>query len=186
MKLAEEIWITVADEEIELRPSLRYAIQLERRDGSFGQLLREVQEGSLTAALSIIEPHADAMPYLENRVFDALPTLKAPLIAYLLACAGIDPDDAPKASKGKSGKSVPFKDHLIELYKLGTGWLGWTPDVTLDATPAEITLAYAGHMDMLRAIHGGGKAEKPKDDRPLDQKFRSIFAGIGTQKPEAA
>lgn len=189
MKLAQAISITLAEEEIILHPSLRNAMQLERREGGFRQLLQEINEGSLTAALAIIEPHADGLLYLENRVLDILPSIRPQLLAYVAACAGIDTDDAPKEAKktsaGKPRKSVPFSEYLVSLYKISTGWLGWTPDVALDATPLEITLAYAGHMEMLRAVHGGGgkpSKDLPEDDRTIGAKFQGIFANRGTVK----
>ncbi len=187
MRLAEEITVIIANEQGQLWPSLRYAIQLERRPGSFGQLIRDVMDGSLTAAVEIIEPHCD-LDFLPNRVFDQMDKLQAPLLQYIAACAGVDRDDAPKAAKsGKPAKSVPFRDYLEDLYKKATGWLGWTPQDALDATPAEIVLAYQGKLDMLKAIYGGGgKSEKTQDERPLDDKFRSIFAGIGTTRVEEA
>lgn len=184
MRLADDITIVIAGEEIQLRPSLRYAIRLERREGSFQKLLKEVMDGSLTAACDVIRDHTD-LDFLENRILDALPTLNAPLMHYIAQCAGVDGDDAPaKASKvGKPAKSVPFREYLHSLFKLGTGWLGWTPDETLDATPAEIQLAYEGRLDMLKAIYGG-KDQKtaPDADMPLEAKFKSIFGGIGTVK----
>ncbi len=184
MMLADPILVTIADKEIELRPSLRCAMQLERREGSFRQLMVDIADGSLTAALDIIEPHADGMLFLKNRVLDELPSLKPALIAYVLRCTGVDPDEKPSTSKS-TGKPQPFADYLISLYRIGTGWLGWSPEITLDATPAEIIEANKGRMEMLKAIFGGGEKEKTKDTRPLEEKFRSVFAGIGTHKESA-
>ena len=184
MKLAEPIIVTIAETEIELRPSIRHAMQLERRPGSFRQLLADISEGSLTAALTIIEPHADGMLFLENRVFDELARLQPSLTAYVLQCTGIDPDEPASAGK-PTGKPQPFADYLTGLYRIGTGWLGWTPEITLDATPVEIQLAYAGRLEMLKAIFGSGQPEKT-DTRPLNEKFRSIFSGVGTIKEDAA
>ncbi|MET0171093.1 MAG: hypothetical protein ABW206_01650 [Agrobacterium vaccinii] len=184
MKLAEPIIVTIAKTEIELRPSLRYAMQLERSPGSFRQLLADLSDGSLTAAVTIIEPHADGMLFLENRVLDELPRLQHSLTAYVLQCTGIDPDEP--AVKGKStGKPQPFADYLTGLYRIGTGWLGWTPEITLDATPTEIIEANKGRMEMLKAIFGSGAKETPQDDRPLEEKFRTVFAGFGTRKEAA-
>lgn len=38
---------------------------------------------------------------------------------------------------------------------------------------------------MLKAIFGG-KSDKAADTRPLNEKFRSIFSGMGTVKEPAA
>ena len=186
MKLAETITITVVGEEIILHPALRHAIRLERREGSFRQLVADINEGSLTAALDIIAAHTD-LANLSSRVFDVLPQLKPALLAYVAACAGVDPSDKPSDDKPKAtAKSVPFSEHLLHLYRVGTGWMGWTPADTLDATPAEIMEAYKGRLVMLKAIFGSGeKAEPVKDDRPLEAKFRSIFAGHQVIREEA-
>lgn len=184
MKLADSIEITVGDEVIELRPRLRHALCIERREGSFAGLMREVAEGSLSAAYEIIRPHRTKLTL--DEVFTAsLSGLTLPLINYIGQCTGIDPDDIPADGKAK-GKPVTLGEHLTGLYRIGTGWLGWTPAQTLDATPAEITEAFNGRLEMLKAIFGSGdKASPAKDDRPLDEKFRSIFATHGTVKVEA-
>ena len=185
MRLADTIIVTIAGEDIHLRPSLACAIRLERREGSFQKLTREIMDGSLSAAVEIIQDHTD-LDFLPNRIMDELDALKAPLLQYVMACAGVDPDDARKAKPhDKPAKSIPFRDYLEDLFKKATGWLGWSPEVALNATPAEIVLAYQGRLDMLKAIYGSGEADKPEDDRPLDEKFRSVFATIGTVKEAA-
>jgi hypothetical protein len=185
MRLAEEITVTIAKEAVTLRPSLRFAIQLERRPGSFQNLTRDIMDGSLTAAVEIIQPHTD-LDFLPNRIMDELDGLKPALLQYVMACAGVDRDDAPKAApRGKAAKSVPFKDYLHDLYKKATGWLGWAPEVALDATPAEIQLAYEGRLEMLKSIYGNNEKAQPDDDRPLEEKFRSVFSSFGTVKEAA-
>lgn len=186
MKLAEEIIIVLAGEAVELRPSLRHAIRLERREGSFRQLITDINEGSLTAAFDIIAPHADDAALLENRIFDVLENIRPALLEYVVSCAGLDnagqPSGEAEQKSGKEEKPRSFADYLQDLYRHATGWLGWTPEQALNATPAEITLAFEGHIQMLRAVHGAAEPEKPKDTRPLNEKFRSMFAEIGTRK----
>ncbi|MBX5149569.1 hypothetical protein HJB78_00930 [Rhizobium lentis] len=185
MKLAEDIFINLAGEAVELRPSLRHALRLERREGSFRQLLLDLQEDSLTAALDIIEPHTDLV-FLEHRVMSELARIKPALVDYVLACSGMDEErkEEPRQAKsgGETAKPQAFADYLLDLYRKGTGWLDWTPEQTLDATPKEISLAFEGRIEMLRAVHGGGQSEQPKDDRPLGEKFKSIFSARGTVK----
>ena len=175
MKLGEEIVVMIAGEEVQLRPSLRLALQLERRPGGFPKLIKDIDDLTLSTMADLIAEH-DPHPFVLNRVMDAgLANLREPLLRYVLALAGVDPEQAEKAAASK-GRTVPLGAHLVDLYRIGAGWLGWTPEATLDATPAEITEAFKGRQDMLRAIFGG-KDDKPKDDRPLNEKFRSIFAG---------
>lgn len=181
-KLADDITVILAGEAIALRPSLRFAIRLERRPGSFAALVQEIMDGSLTAACDLIGDHVPMSAHMQDAVFNVLPDLRDPLLTYVMALAGIDPEDAP-ANDNAKGKTVPFSEHLVALYRLGTGWLSWSPADTLDATPAEITEAYKGRLDMLKSIFGGGE-ETPasKPDVSLDDKIRTAFASVGTVK----
>lgn len=182
MRLAEEITVVIAGEAVALRPCLRLALQLERREGGFAKLLRDIDDLHLGTMADLIEDHAPH-PMLVNRVFDAgLPNLRPALIAYVLALAGVDPEQAEQAAATSKRNTIPLGAHLLDLYRIGTGWIGWTPEATLDATPAEITEAFKGRQDMLKAIFGSGQTDKPKDTRPLNEKFRSLFGGIGTVK----
>lgn len=189
MKIADPITVTIGGDTITLHPALRHAIRLERRPGSFAALVQEITDGSLTAACDLIGDHVPMSAHMQDAVFNVLPDLRDPLLAYVMACAGIDPEDLPANDNGKSDtvsvsrKTVPFSEHLSGLYRLGTGWLGWSPADTLDATPAEITEAYKGHLDMLKSIFGGGEeAPASKPDVSLDDKIRTAFASVGTVK----
>ena len=182
MRLAAPIIIVLAGEAVTLRPSLACAMQLERRPGSFKGLLDEIADDSLSAASAIIAPH-HSHPTLASRIMDArLDVLRPTLIDYVLQCAGIDPD----AKAAADGPSLSFAEHLQQLYRVGTGWLGWTPDATLDATPAEIMEAHRGRMDMLKAIFGSGEAVQP-ESKPasLDDKIRLTMAALGAKRVEA-
>lgn len=85
MKLADDIVITLGGEEVILHPSLRNAIRLERRPGSFDKLLQEIAEGSLSAAVEIIADHHDH-PMLKSRILEArIDALAMPLLTYVVA-----------------------------------------------------------------------------------------------------
>lgn len=177
MPLADEIVITLAGEAVVLFPALRHAIRLERRPGGFPRLLAEVQDGSLVAASEIVAPHC-SHPLLMNHVFDAgLDQLAEPLTRYVIACAGLDTGASKSDDKGKT---VPFAEHLQGLYRIGTGWLGWTPDTTLDSTPHEIMEAYAGRVELLKSIFGGSEEPSRTDPAKLGDKFKAVFGSIGT------
>ncbi|MBS0250702.1 MAG: hypothetical protein JSR78_06515 [Proteobacteria bacterium] len=182
-RLAESITIRLGGEVYGLRPSLRHALGLERRPGGFPGLLADLQDGSLTAYCDILRPYGGDRKFFTQYVFDALNELQEPLSEYVVACLGIDPDTKPDNASG-GDKKVGFKDHLINLYKVGTGWLGWTPDETLDATPTEIRLAYEGRIDLLKAIFGStDEAENAvPDGAALDDKLKSAFGMFQTIK----
>lgn len=182
-RLAESITIKLAGVVEHLRPTLRHALSLESRPGGFHCLLADLQDGSLTAYCDILRPYCGDRKFFTHQVFDALNELQEPLSEYVIACLGIDTDQKSEAASG-DGKTVPFKDHLINLYKVGTGWLGWTPEDTLDATPTEIRLAYEGRIDLLKAIFGTSDQTDSKlpDGLSLDDKLKSAFSMFKTVK----
>lgn len=91
-----------------------------------------------------------------------------------LALIGIDNLDATENDNeddNKTNEPADFDKLYRRLFEIGTGWLGWTPQETLAATPVEITAAYNGRVDCLKAIFGGSNnepktkhtAQTPKD-----------------------
>ena len=97
-----------------------YAIRLEREFG-LSSLAKQIADGSLTAAIAVIE-ETSTYPLLEVNVLDALESLIDPLLRYLTQLAGIDPDK-PQTEKTE-GKTQPLADYLQSLYKLGNR-LAW-------------------------------------------------------------
>ena len=94
-------------------------MRLERREGSFGKLIADIQEESLSAAVAIIGPN-HPVPFLEAKIMDAgLRNLTVPLLAYVVECAGLetgdDDDDKSTKSRGKQAKSISFEQHLTGL-----------------------------------------------------------------------
>ncbi|QGM46655.1 hypothetical protein [Methylocystis heyeri] len=180
MQLAnDEITIKLGQEFIALRPTLRNALRLARREGSFASVTQDVLDGSLTAARDIIITNY-CVPFLEQKIMDAgLENLKEPLLAYLFLCTGIDVDADEQSSNNAS--TVSFEEHLAGLYRIATGWIGWPPNVALDATPAEVLEAYKGRTDMLKAIFGDPNETK-QNGMSLDQKVSSVMQSFGAKK----
>lgn len=52
--------------------------------------------------------------------------------------------------------------------EVGTGWIGWTEEQTLDTSIPAIEMAYRGRCKMLNAIFGGG------DDTPTPSNPASV------------
>ncbi|WP_219907819.1 phage tail assembly chaperone, partial [Cereibacter changlensis] len=93
-------------------------------------------------------------------------------------CAALMP--SPTAStkpRTTSAKTMPWADYYSELFQIATGWLGWSPDTAWNATPAEITCAFDGHVAMLKTIHRSADEE---DNSPADQarRERNLAAGL--------
>ena len=81
---------------------------------------------------------------------------------------GFDPDNPAPAS---DGERITFADYHAKLYRIATGWLGWSPQHAWDATPNEILEAYQGHLEMLRAVHGGGEPDTEPSRGPDNSEF---------------
>jgi hypothetical protein len=186
MSLADSEFVIRFDEgeAITLRPTLRAAMRLERKFEGFDNLLRGIAEQNLTSMAELVratspdswrligflEAHADTP--LNVRLGSLVETL----LALTLALAGIDPDElAKEADNAKASDRISFAEHHERLFRLGTGWLSWTPEQTWNATPAEIKAAYEGRLDMLKAIFGDGKSEKTRKQSPAD--FAAFLLG---------
>jgi hypothetical protein len=176
MRLADDIALKVGFQAISLRPSLRAAATLESRYG-FQNLLEACAECKLSVIADVIEASSNCRGFLKTLVgvplIEILPNLLQSLPSHILALAGVDPD-----KESHSGETMPFADYYARLFRIGTGWLGWSPDVTWNATAAEITEAYSGHLEMLRAIHGGSEDQT----RPTDKPENAVFDRAGLQK----
>lgn len=63
--------------------------------------------------------------------------------------------------------------------RIGTGWIGWTYDQTLDTPLEGILAAYEGRKEMLRAIFGG-------DEEPPAASAKRVQHGLVQQLAELA
>ncbi|MBN8965876.1 MAG: hypothetical protein J0H89_10980 [Rhizobiales bacterium] len=140
MQRASEIVMQINGTECALRPSLRAASNLERAYG-FDRLLIDVSQGNIGTMADIVR-HANG----------------ADLFRLI---AGVDPDNITPAAD--TGERMTFQDYHAKLYRIATGWLGWTPETAWNATPTEIIEAYKGHLERLRAIHGGADSDTITD-----------------------
>ena len=91
-----------------------------------------------------------------------------PIVELTGGLSGYDPDRVVKAGQDKS--SDTFASLFRSLFRMGTGWLGWTPEETWNASPLEIMEARAGRLDMLKAIFGS-KDEDAGPDDPTNAKL---------------
>lgn len=185
MSLADSEFVIHFDgEAFACRPTLQAAMRLERQFEGFDNLLRGIAEQNLTAMNDLIcETQVDSWELIEALEDDStvplserLHPLVEPLLALTLALAGIDPDElAKEADNAKASDRVSFAEHHERLFKLATGWLGYSPEQAWNATPAEIKAAYEGRLDMLKAIFGDGKSEKTRKQSPAD--FAAFLLG---------
>ena len=185
MRLAQDdITINLDHETINLRPSLRAAFRLERRHGGFDKIIKGIADGNLGLMADIIRESSDRRSGLAGFLdgIDALPLriaierISEPLTAHVMALAGVDSDAT--SAPTPEGERIPFAEYHTKLFRLATGWLGWTPADAWEATPAEITEAYKGRREMLSAMFGSGKGDESTITKP-DEQTRSRLNAIG-------
>lgn len=191
MKLAaEEITIRIDGERIVLRPTLRVALRLERRHEGLAALVAKIQDGDVAAIADVLREHtstwSDVPTFIESLgvphgLYAGVEHLIPALVAHVYALAGVDlaepQKDAPTPKRAPSRET--FADHLEHLFRIGTGWLGWSPETTWNATPAEIRAARSGYIELQNAL--AGKAPEKADDRTLDDKFRDVFSSLNAR-----
>jgi len=157
----------------DLRPTLRAATNLEAKYG-FDGLVAARADGNLTVIADIVQSSSDCRDFLKAiegvPLASFMPELLAAIDPHIQALAGIDPD-SPQPQSG--GETMPFKDYYARLYRIGTGWLGWSPETTWNATAKEILEAYSGHLEMLKAIYGS--ADDTDESRPTDRPENAKF-----------
>jgi hypothetical protein len=172
MRLADDIKLKIGHRTVNLRPSLRAATCLERTYGGFDKLLSAIGEGNLGVMAEVIALSSDGTDVLKAiydfPLFEIMPALLDKLPAHVIALSGAD---QKSAGQDDGGQRSTFAEYHAKLYRIATGWLGLSPDQAWRATPSEILEAYNGHLEMLRAIHGGAESEqsgKP-DNSELDR-----------------
>jgi hypothetical protein len=159
--------ITLATRSFILRPTLRAAFDLNRDYSGFHKLYDAILDGSYSACADLIsatctDPRswiAYACVPSSNAVREVLEA-RDQLIRVVLALTG---DDADGRKAQSPGKPMPFDEYHEHLFKIGGGWLGWTPEATWNATPAEILAAFAGRQDMLKVLFGKREDEETVD-----------------------
>jgi hypothetical protein len=157
---------------------------LERLHDGFPGLLRKVEEFDTRTVRAMIIAGGDrqAAERLIARSA-ALPlsgfreATQAPL--YALVAAMLPQHDEPQTEPSTTGKAMPWREVYRELFKLATGWLGWTPETAWSATPQEITDAFEAHVVKLKAIHGtADEEEATSPGNTPEQRERNVELGL--------
>jgi hypothetical protein len=172
---------------IVLRPSLRAATYLERLHDGFPNLLEKVEQFDsttirLVVQIASIDKIAAQRLMSESRCNPLSGFVQATQGAILELCGALMPHapeiEEPVASKSAT-KPMAWSDAFRELYRIATGWLGWTPEQAWCATPSEITEAFSGHIAKLKAIHGSDEVENdPHDSKREAQRQRNVEQGL--------
>jgi hypothetical protein len=179
---ADEITIDLGHEAIRLRASLRAAFRLERRHNGFDKIVKGIADGNFSIMADVVRESADPRTTLAD-LLDCVGTLplrtaieriSEPLFAHVMALAGADGDIASEPKP--DAERIPFAEYHTRLFRLATGWLGWTPADAWEATAAEITEAYKGRRELLSAMFGSGKSDDTTITKPDDQTRRELNA----------
>lgn len=174
MRLADEITIEFEHEFIRLRASLRAAFRLERRHGGFDKIIHAIADGNLSVMADVVRESSgsELLDYIGNLPLrTVIERMTDPLSVHVLALAGVD-GDANEAQPG--AERVPFAEYFPKLFRMATGWCGMSPSQAWDATPAEITEAYKGRLELLGAMFGGGRSTDETNDEETRRDLNAI------------
>ncbi|KQU54444.1 hypothetical protein ASG72_02045 [Bosea sp. Leaf344] len=179
----DEIVLEHGSNVVILRPSLRAASTLERSHDSFALLARRIDEFHTGTLREIITTAAtdrkDAAAFLTAMSREPLRRFveiaQAPLFRL---CAGFIPASDSNATPSSNAKPMPWREVYRELFRTATGWLHWTPEAAWNSTPTEINEAFAGHVAMLKALHGGEDDEPAERQPSPEQAARNVADGL--------
>lgn len=168
---------------VRLRASLRSALRLERLHDGFGPLITKLDQFDTATIRKMIEiattDYSAAQRFLASISTEPLQTYRhavtGPLSSLLAAFLPTPATDTTSAAP--KGKTLSWADAFADLYRIGTGWLGWTPAETWQATPTEITEALTGFVAYQNAINGTA-ADKDDTTQTDAQREANIAAGL--------
>lgn len=165
---------------VDLRPSLRAALYLERLHGGFPQLLKKIEEFDTLTVWHVITASAgktaanDLFAYAAVKPLSGFVDAAQPALFDLVA--SLLPE-TQNATDTDTGKPVAWSDAFRELFKIATGWLGWTPETAWNATPQEITDAFDAHVTKLKAIYGAAE-DDTDSELSYEQKAQNEALGL--------
>jgi hypothetical protein len=69
------------------------------------------------------------------------------------------------------------------LFRLATGWLGWSPDQALNTPVPQIEMALDGRVEWVRKTNPFGAPEKPVEEPKVSvgERLRKAFSTLGTK-----
>lgn len=188
MRLAQTITVKINGKVLELRPTLRAAVLLERAHGleNLGTKIMDLHTGAIadTIAACAYGPWAAEeiiALMLPGGIVAETIRLAPDLLDLLEGLVGIDPDaDEPEEKPASLSAPVTIAEAQRTLYRVATGKLGWTPSEAWNAGPLEILEAWHGRRELLREIFGGTDDKPAAKAASLDDKFAALIARNAT------
>jgi hypothetical protein len=163
-----------------LRASLRAAVALDAMPGGFAAVWEGVAGQRLTTLHAVIRAAATDRAEAERLIAHAATyplahlaqCAQAACLALIAAYLPADQGEAPPSS----APARPIRDHFDDLYRFGTGWLGWPPSEIWNASPAELEAAFLAHVDRkVMTTPGASPKNAPAKDA---QRQANIAAGL--------
>lgn len=174
----------------DLQPSLRAAFDIVREFGGLDTALKRVESADLGAMASIIRIASTNkrgvsifMHNISTYGVKHLPLIMPAFERFFFELIS-NPfgEDAPKPKGNQPAKPQPELTPLQyykQLFQIGTGVLGWTPEQTWNATLAEITMAYTGRTefvsDILKSIFGSPEKQESTVTQYSDDEYKQIL-----------
>lgn len=170
--MQQQLHIQIGEHNVTLRPSLQAASSL-LAGGDISSVFRAIAGVSLHAISSLI--HAAQFPanrLTQTQIAEALISegihrlsdIATELLSFMATLIPADEDGETETSE-----SVTITEYLDRLFTLSTGFIGWTPEATWNATPTEIMAAVKTRMDFWSSLFGGESEKKAKYDETRDE-----------------
>lgn len=179
---ATEVLLCHGPHAVTLRASLRAAVALDALPGGFAGVWDGLARQKLTTLHAVIRACATDRAGAERLLAHAATTPLAHLAqcaqaACLALLSGIlTPARQGEAPSPSTAPAKPVSDYLADLYRYGTGWLGWPPSEVWNASPAELEAAVLAHFDRLVMMTPG--ADAPEGATNEAQRQANIAAGL--------
>lgn len=191
MSLAnDEITLTLGADVVRLRPTLRASWRLVRRYDGFDKIAKHILDGNLTVMADIVAECSTSYSSIPDvlRRLDGMPlragieSISAPLLTLVIAMTGTG--DQKDTANNQSGERIKWPAYFEKLFGIGCGVMGWPPETTWNATPAEIMAAHRERINLLSAIFGGAA---PDEDQagPRNHTNAEIASGLASLRAMA-
>lgn len=161
---APEVLLSCGTHAVTLRASLRAAMALESLPGGISVVWEDTARQKVTAFHAVIRAAATDRAGAEKLLAYAATTPLAHFAhtaqaACLALLSGfLNADDQGEATPSSTEPAKPFRDHLADLFRYGTGWLGWPPSEVWNASIAELECAFLAHVDRVVKMTPGASA----------------------------
>jgi hypothetical protein len=168
---------------VTLRASLRAAMALDGLPGGIAVVWDGIARQNLTTLHAVIRgaatDRAEADRLLAHAATQPLAQFAHSAQAACLALMSgfLTTDAQGEAPPSDQAPPRPLGEHLADLYRYGTGWLGWPPSEVWNASIAELETAFMAHVDRVVRMTPGAAPSKPDHDQ-AEHRAANLAAGL--------